>query len=79
MDPNDFPAPREGFVVTHFLALVVFLPNAYGYRQVLPMDLLMLPFAPLAPLALARAGRRVWSARTAKHTPRPSLSVGRGG
>jgi hypothetical protein len=33
------------FVAIHFLVMVTFLPYVYGYRQVLPMNLLMLVFA----------------------------------
>jgi hypothetical protein len=36
--------PLHLFVVIHFAIMVTFLPYVYGYRQVLPMHLLMLVF-----------------------------------
>ncbi len=47
--------PLHGFILTHFLAMVVFVPNAYGYRQVLPMYLVMLPVAALPLVCAARS------------------------
>jgi hypothetical protein len=35
----------HAFIGVHVLIMVTFLPYVYGYRQVLPMNLLMLPFA----------------------------------
>jgi hypothetical protein len=42
------------FILLHFLVMMVFLPNNYGYRQVLPMYLFLAIFAgqTLARLAL---------------------------
>jgi hypothetical protein len=31
------------FIISHFLVMITFLPYVYGYRQVLPMYLIMLP------------------------------------
>ena len=46
------------FVAIHFLTMMVFLPYVYGYRQVLPMQLLVLVFAgALLARALAVGGR----------------------
>ena len=36
--------PLHLFVVIHLAIMVTFLPYVYGYRQVLPMQLLMLVF-----------------------------------
>jgi len=38
-------APLHLFVATHFLVMIAFVPYFYGYRQVLPMQLMMLVFA----------------------------------
>ena len=35
----------HAFVAVHFVTMMTFLPYVYGYRQVLPMHLIMLPFA----------------------------------
>ncbi|MFN8632486.1 MAG: glycosyltransferase family 39 protein [Chloroflexota bacterium] len=52
--------PLHLFVLIHLAIMMTFLPYVYGYRQVLPMQLLMLPFdgALLARLFVSLAGRR---------------------
>jgi hypothetical protein len=34
----------HAFIASHFLVMITFLPYVYGYRQVLPMYVIMLPF-----------------------------------
>jgi hypothetical protein len=56
-------APLHAFILLHLAIMMTFLPYVYGYRQVLPMQLLMLPFcgallADLAGRALAWRGGR---------------------
>ena len=34
----------HAFILSHFLVMITFLPYVYGYRQVLPMYVVMLPF-----------------------------------
>ncbi|MFN0070712.1 MAG: glycosyltransferase family 39 protein [Chloroflexota bacterium] len=34
----------HAFVVSHFVVMITFLPYVYGYRQVLPMYVVMLPY-----------------------------------
>ena len=58
----------HALVLTHFLAMIVFVPNAYGYRQVLPMYLMLLPIAAIPPAFLARLALR--ALRTVKIPPR---------
>jgi hypothetical protein len=43
----------HSFIWLHFLVMMVFLPNVYGYRQVLPMYLFMAVFAGYALATLA--------------------------
>jgi hypothetical protein len=35
----------HAFIASHFLVMITFLPYVYGYRQVLPMYVVMLPFS----------------------------------
>ncbi len=42
------------FIAIHLGIMMTFLPYVYGYRQVLPMNLLMLPFAASVLVRLAR-------------------------
>ncbi|MDP8925288.1 MAG: hypothetical protein M3O34_20780, partial [Chloroflexota bacterium] len=55
-------------VALHLAIMMTFLPYVYGYRQVLPMQLLMLPFcgALLADLASRVA---TWALRRAPMEP----------
>ncbi len=61
-------APLHAFVALHLAIMMTFLPYVYGYRQVLPMQLLMLPFcgALLADLASRVA---TWALRRAPMEP----------
>ena len=48
----------HSFIVLHFVMMMVFLPNVYGYRQVLPMYLFLAIFAGRA---LVQVALVVWS------------------
>lgn len=49
----------HAFIVSHFLVMITFLPYVYGYRQVLPMYLAMLPITAV-PVASAAARLVSW-------------------
>ena len=62
------------FIVTHFVMMMTFLPYVYGYRQVLPMQLLMLVFAGALLswlVAIRRWGSTPQLARQPSHSPQP--------
>jgi hypothetical protein len=50
-------APLHAFIALHFVTMMIFLPNSYGYRQVLPMYLFVALFAGDV---LAQLVRRAW-------------------
>jgi hypothetical protein len=56
-------APLHLFVVIHLAIMMTFLPYVYGYRQVLPMQVLMLPFG--GALLASILGRRLVRRRAA--------------
>ena len=64
--------PIRLFVGIHLAIMVTFLPYVYGYRQVLPMHLLMLVFggALIARVVSGILGGRIaWPAREAAENP----------
>ena len=73
------PAVRAGpvwmlhsFVFLHLAIMTVFLPNSYGYRQVLPMYLFVVPFAAYA----LTSGLARLTTRRAEPLPAPRPSQG---
>jgi hypothetical protein len=59
----------HSFTALHFLTMVTFLPNSYGYRQVLPMYLFVAVFAAAIVAQMAVRLRSV-VARPARHEQR---------
>jgi hypothetical protein len=69
-------APLHAFVALHLAIMMTFLPYVYGYRQVLPMQLLMLVFCGALVAHLARGA---FGMRVAGRAPSPPLVEERAG